>query len=116
MPTTTWRRKSARHVSSTSVLRKRIPVGTYRFSLLLLRTVIHQRSDLRLEHVNRAAFKDGILLLPIQIVGRRERKLLHPRKTFLWRCVPQLNEPLGLVKWKRPNKNSVNEAKDGSVR
>src|SRR5438132_2818057 len=59
--------------------------------------------------IDRTAFEDRVLLLPVQVIRCGERKARHSRKTLRRRHMPQLYEPLRLSERKRPDENSVNK-------
>ena len=59
--------------------------------------------------------KTVVLLLPVEVVGRRDRERLHARESARRRRVPHADEPVGLGVGERLEQDGVDDAEDRGV-
>src|SRR5579859_4093457 len=65
--------------------------------------------------VDRHLLEDMILVLPVEIIRRRNREPGHARKTLRGRYVPDADELSGIMEWKRTEQYTVHHAEDCRV-
>ena len=68
------------------------------------------------EGVDRHLLEGMILVLPVEVVGGRNRKGGHAWKAFWRRHVPDLDEAIGVLERQWAQKNGVDDAEDGGIR
>src|SRR6185312_929141 len=66
--------------------------------------------------INRHLVKDMVLLLPVEIIGRRNRKCRYPWTTCLRGNVPYPHQAFRMIEREGLQKNAIHHAEDGSVR